>query len=69
MPDIVIHLGRTPHTVVEGCTLAELVESLGHRPDAVATGRNGDFVRRELRSATVLIDGDQVSVFQPIVGG
>jgi len=69
MPDIVIHLGRQPHPVAQGCTLADLVAALGHRPEAVATGRNGDFVRRELRGATVLQAGDQISVFQPITGG
>ena len=69
MPDIVIQLGGDPRPVPAGSNLAELVAALGHAHDAVATAVNGDFVRRDLRVATVLAAGDQVLVFQPIVGG
>ncbi|MEY4414291.1 MAG: hypothetical protein RIQ53_1584 [Pseudomonadota bacterium] len=51
------------------CTLAELVERLGHAPPAVATAVNGRFVARSARAGTALADGDRVSLFQPIVGG
>ncbi len=69
MPDIVIQLGGNPRSVPAGSSLAELVAALGHAHDAVATALNGDFVRRDLRASTVLAPGDQVLIFQPIVGG
>lgn len=71
MPDapIPIRLGGQPADVPAGSTLADLVAAAGHAADAVATGLNGDFVRRDLRAATRLAAGDQVLIFQPIVGG
>ena len=69
MPDITIRVGGTPQALPAGSSLADLVAGLGHLPHAVATGLNGDFVRRELRAATLLSAGDEVLVFQPIVGG
>jgi sulfur carrier protein len=52
-----------------GCTLADLIDALGHGPASVATALNGQFVARSQRDARVLCDGDQVSCFQAIVGG
>jgi sulfur carrier protein len=70
-PEDVIHLlldGR-PHAVPAGTTLAALVASLQHEPDAVSTARNGLFLARRLRESCVLQDGDAVLLFRPIVGG
>jgi sulfur carrier protein len=70
-PENLIHLmldGR-PHAVPAGTTLAELVASLAHEPDAVSTARNGLFLARRLREGCVLQDGDAVLMFRPIVGG
>jgi len=70
-PGNVINLmldGR-PHAVPAGTTLAELVLSLRHEPDAVSTARNGLFMARSLRERCVLQDGDAVVLFRPIVGG
>ncbi|MCZ2497142.1 sulfur carrier protein ThiS [Xylophilus sp. Kf1] len=64
-----IEVGGRPRTVPAGSDLAQLVAALGHAQDAVATGVNGDFVRRDLRCATRLAAGDRVLIFQPIVGG
>ena len=69
MPDITIRLGADTRAVPAGSNLAELVAALGHAHDAVATALNGDFVRRDLRAATLLADGDRVAVVKPIVGG
>ena len=69
MPDIPIRVGGLPLAVPAASTLADLVATLGHPPNAVATGVNGDFVRRDMRAATHLCAGDEVLVFQPIVGG
>jgi sulfur carrier protein len=53
----------------EGCTLADLVDRLGHAPGSFATAVNGEFVARGRRAAWVLRDGDDVHCFQAIVGG
>ena len=69
MPDIHIRVGGVPRAVPAASTLADLVATLGHPPNGVATGVNGDFVRRDMRADTPLRAGDEVLVFQPIVGG
>ncbi|CAM5786453.1 sulfur carrier protein ThiS [Ottowia pentelensis] len=55
--------------VAPGTTLAQLVEALGHAPQAVSTAVNAEFVARAARGDRVLRAGDQVLLFQPIVGG
>jgi sulfur carrier protein len=67
--DITIHLETGPRPLPAGTTLAALVEQLGHAPQAVTTAVNGDFVARAVRATRVLAEGDQVLLFQPIVGG
>jgi len=62
-------LDGTPQRLAAGTTLAALVESLGHAPDAVGTAVNGAFVARAARDARVLQAGDAVFLFKPIVGG
>ena len=52
-----------------GSTLDDLVRSLGHAPKAITTAVNGEFVARHLRVGRVLLDGDEILLFQPIVGG
>ena len=64
-----IRLDDQPLSVDEGCTLAQLLAQLQRAPDSVATALNGCFVARDARPGTVLADGDQVLLFQPIVGG
>ncbi len=66
---LTILLDEQPHALPGPCTLAELVERLGHAPAAVATAVNGRFVARSARTGTALADGDRISLFQPIVGG
>jgi sulfur carrier protein len=65
----VVCLDGLPHPVPAGSTLADLVASAGHAPDAVATAVGGDFVPRGQRAARVLRADDAVLLFQPIVGG
>ncbi|MFT4195579.1 sulfur carrier protein ThiS [Ottowia sp.] len=67
--DITLQLDGQPHRVPAGTTLAQLVEQLGHAPEAVGTAVNGDFVARGQRAARVLGECDAVLLFQPIVGG
>jgi sulfur carrier protein len=68
-PLIPIELDRQPREVPEGLTLAALVDTLGHAPQAVATAVNGRFVPRAQRDAHVLQPADAVLLFQPITGG
>lgn len=65
---VTIQLDGQPREVAEGSTLAQLVEALGHEEKAVSTAVNGEFVARSARGR-VLIEGDTVLLFQPIVGG
>ena len=62
-------LDDKPHRVAAGCTLAGLVESLGHAPQQVTTAVNGLFVARNQRAELVLQPDDAVLLFQAIVGG
>jgi sulfur carrier protein len=57
------------HTVREDTSLAELLVRLGHTHNSLATAVNGDFVPRSSRAQRLLLDGDAVTCFQPIVGG
>jgi sulfur carrier protein len=66
---IAVQLDDRPHALPAGTTLAELVASLGHAPDAVGTAVNGLFVARSQRKLCVLQAGDAVLLFRPIVGG
>jgi sulfur carrier protein len=66
---ITLQLDGRPHTLPVGSCLAEMVASLGHAPNAIATAVNGLFIARTLREACALQEGDAVLLFQPIVGG
>lgn len=66
---ITIRLDGVPIELPDGASLAELLRSQPQAPEAVATAVNGRFVPRDQRSVTRLRDGDQVLLFQPIVGG
>lgn len=50
-------------------TIADLLASLGYDPASVATARNGEFVPRAGRAATMLTPGDRVEVVSPRQGG
>ena len=66
---IALQLDGKPYEVPVGTTLADLVASLGHAPNAVTTAVGGEFVPRGERDAQRLQPGDEVLLFQPIVGG
>ena len=66
---ITIQLDGHPHARAAGTMLAQLVAALGHDELAVSTAVNGEFVARGQRAARVLLEADQVLLFQPIVGG
>ncbi|MCM5681991.1 sulfur carrier protein ThiS [Schlegelella sp. S2-27] len=66
---VAINVNGAQRHVARGTTLAALLERLGHPPTSVATAVNGNFVGRAARAGCVLQSGDQVSCFEPIVGG
>ena len=67
--EITLLLDGQPHHVPAGSTLAGLVQALGHAPEGIATAVNAQFVPRSARASLQLREGDQVMLFQPIVGG
>jgi sulfur carrier protein len=64
-----LHVNGQPHTLPAPCTLAALIDALGHPPDGIATAVNGAFVSRAERGTRALRGGDQVACFRAIVGG
>lgn len=58
-----------PRPLVAGASLATLLRELGAAPESVATAVNGEFVARAVRADRLLRPGDEVTLFQPIVGG
>ena len=64
-----ISLEDGPRQVAASSSLADLVAQLGHAEKAVSTAINGQFVPRSQRAQTLLREGDQVLIFQAIVGG
>jgi sulfur carrier protein len=66
---ISITLNGAPRAEPSGTSLAGLIDSLGHTPQALATAVNQIFVPRTEREERMLVDGDAVFTFQPITGG
>ena len=67
--NLTVILNGEPIELPDGTTLAALVVQRGLLPEAVGTAVNGRHVLRAARAERVLIDGDTVTLFQPIVGG
>lgn len=66
---LTVHVNGSPHLLDVGMSVADLLQRLGAAPESVATAVNGEFVARARRAAHRLLPGDQVTLFQPIVGG
>ena len=66
---IEISLNGERRHIVDGSTLASLIETLGQLSAALVTAVNGDFVPRAQRQDCCLRDGDVITTFQPITGG
>jgi sulfur carrier protein len=69
MSTISITLNGEARTEPIGISLAELIASLGHPPQSLATAINQYFVPRDARAVRILADGDAITTFQPITGG
>jgi len=66
---IEIEVNGAPQTVPQGTTVAQLVESLGLRPEVVAVERNQALVRRTERGTTELQRGDRLELVTLVGGG
>jgi len=66
---IQIEVNGESRSVPRGQTVAELVESLGLRPELVAVERNARLVRRPERGTTQLEPGDRIELVTLVGGG
>jgi len=66
---IEIEVNGAPQTVPQGTTVAQLVESLGLRPEVVAVERNQALVRRTECGTTELQPGDRLELVTLVGGG
>ena len=58
-----------PHDVPAGCTVEQLVESLGLRRGRVAVAVNREVVPRTRFSARTLAAGDRIEILEAVGGG
>ena len=65
--EIVLNGGRA--NLPAGCSVAELVESLGLSAEAVAVERNERLVRRAEHASTRLAEGDRIELVTLVGGG
>lgn len=54
---------------IEAATLAAALDELGYQDAVVATALNREFVPREARGETRLLQGDRIEVIAPMKGG
>jgi len=66
---IQIEVNGAAQLVPQGTTVAQLVESLGLRPEVVAVERNTQLVRRSERGTTELQAGDRLELVTLVGGG
>lgn len=64
-----VSLNGEPRPWRPGLSLAALLAAEGLVPEAVASAVNASFVPRGQRAATLLQPGDEIALFQAIVGG
>jgi thiamine biosynthesis protein ThiS len=64
-----IRLNGAPHSLPSGCTVADLVSSLGLAPEAVAVEINRELVPRRRWVERHLAAGDEVELVTLVGGG
>lgn len=64
-----VSLNGKPRPWRPGLSLADLLAAEGLVPEAVASAVNASFVPRPHRADTLLQPGDEIALFQAIVGG
>ena len=66
---VAVTVNGRPHRIADRSSVAALLAQMGHAPESVAVAVNAQFVPRSLHGGHLLREGDQVTCFQPIVGG
>ena len=66
---IQIEVNGTQRAIPEGSSVAELLESLGLRPEVVAVECNAQLVRRSERGTVRLAPGDRIELVTLVGGG
>ncbi len=66
---LIIHLNGESHEVVDGTTVASLIDELGMRPELLAVERNRDIVPKAAYGEEILRDGDVVEIVTYVGGG
>ena len=69
MSDIAITLNGEPRRAATGQSIADLVTSLGLKPEKVAVERNREIVPRSTLAAVMLADGDELEIVHFVGGG
>jgi sulfur carrier protein len=64
-----ITINGTSETLVEGATVAVLLEQRGLTGKRVAVERNGEIVPKSTHSSTALNDGDRLEIVIAVGGG
>ncbi len=68
-PGIAVQVNGEPHTLPEGCTVADLVERLGLTGRKIAVAIDRDVVPRSRFAEQVLSDGDRIEILEAVGGG
>jgi sulfur carrier protein len=55
--------------VDDGCSVADLVASLGFGSRHVVVERNGEALERSLYDATIVTEGDVIEIVRAVAGG
>jgi thiamine biosynthesis protein ThiS len=58
-----------PRELADGSSIADLLESVGWKPQWVVVERNGEPVERSAFGETVLVDGDRLEIVRAVAGG
>ncbi len=66
---VTVTVNGEPHAIEPGASVAALVARLGHAPESIAVAVDAVFVPRSRRAECLLRGGEQLTFFQPIVGG
>lgn len=58
-----------PREVADGTTIADLIESVGWKPQWVVVEHNGEPVERERLAERRLANGDRLEIVRAVAGG
>jgi len=58
-----------PHQVEQTCSVADLVQALGHAGRRIAVERNGQIVPRSQHGSTRIAEGDRLEIVVAVGGG